>query len=109
MFARLWFFGLAGALVCGAAPATLADKQLAERVGCFSCHKADRAGTGPSFQDIAARYRGYDATRDKLIEIVKHGGKGQWTPVTNGAPMPPFSPRMSDKDIEKLVDWIRSQ
>jgi cytochrome c len=37
---------------------------------------------------------------------VKKGGKGNWTKVTGGAPMPPYSPRVSDANIEKLVDFI---
>ena len=109
MFAQVWFGGLVVAIVCTSASTTLANEKLATQAGCYSCHKADRSGTGPSFQDIAARYRGNDTYRDQLIEIVKHGGKGQWTAVTKGAPMPPFSPRMSDQNIETLVDWIRSQ
>jgi cytochrome c len=37
-----------------------------------------------------------------LIGKVKKGGKGTWGP----APMPPYSPRVSDANIEKLVDFI---
>ena len=38
---------------------------------------------------------------------MKKGGKGNWTEVTGGVPMPPFSPRVADEDIEKLVDFVR--
>jgi cytochrome c len=43
-----------------------------------------------------------------LIETVKNGGKGHWTEVTGGVPMPPFSPRLTDAEITRLVDWILS-
>jgi hypothetical protein len=36
------------------------------------------------------------------------GGKGNWTDVTGGIPMPPYSPRVSDEDIAGLVDFILS-
>jgi len=41
-----------------------------------------------------------------LIAKVKTGGKGNWTAVTGGVPMPPYSPRVSDENIEKLVDFV---
>ncbi|MDH5694727.1 MAG: cytochrome C, partial [Gammaproteobacteria bacterium] len=44
----------------------------------------------------------------RLIEKVKKGGKGNWTQVTGGVPMPPYSPRVSDGDIETLVDFVLS-
>lgn len=109
MRARLWICTLSVAVLSGAVSTALADENLSEIVGCNVCHKADRMGSGPSFLDIADRYRGNDTALEQLIEIVKHGGKGQWTAVTNGALMPPYSPRMSDEDIKSLVDWILSQ
>jgi cytochrome c len=40
------------------------------------------------------------------VEKVKKGGKGNWTAVTGGVPMPPNSPRVPDGDIEKLVTFL---
>jgi cytochrome c551/c552 len=100
---------VAAALLCGGSGHAVANEELAVHLGCFDCHQSNRTGSGPSIGDMAARYRGNKASREPLIEIVKHGGKGQWTALSKGAPMPPFSPRVSDEDIAKLVDWILSQ
>ncbi len=61
---------------------------------------------GPAWKDVAKRYAGQKDARSKLIKKVKKGGKGNWTEVTKGIPMPPYSPRVSDQDIETLVDFI---
>lgn len=44
--------------------------------------------------------------RDALIQTVTHGGKGNWTAVSHGVPMPPFSKRLSDAEIRRLIDWV---
>ena len=78
---------------------------LAKKSGCLACHAIDKKVVGPSWKDVAARYKGKDAKAD-LVAKVKAGGKGNWTEVTRGVPMPPYSPRVSDENIEKLVDFI---
>ncbi len=81
---------------------------LANRSGCLACHQVDKKVVGPAWADVAARYRGDASVRDKLVAKVSAGGKGNWTDVTGGVPMPPYSPRVADADIEKLVDFILS-
>lgn len=83
----------------------LTDEAIAKNNGCLECHGADQK-IGPTFHDIAAKYKGDARARDALIETVKNGGKGNWTEVTGGVPMPPYSPRLSDAEIEQLVDWL---
>ncbi len=93
-------------------PATvLADEGalgLAKKSGCLACHSVEKKVVGPAWKDVSARYQGDAAARDRLIAKVKTGGKGNWTEVTGGVPMPPYSPRVADGDIEKLVDFILS-
>lgn len=86
-------------------PAALA---LAAESGCHECHGMDRKVIGPPFREIAERYRDDAEARAALIEKVKRGGKGNWTELTRGVPMPPHSPRLTDDEIEMLVDWILS-
>ncbi len=86
--------------VTAAAPLDLAKKS-----GCFACHAIDKKVVGPSWGDVSKRYKGQDVRGD-LIAKVKIGGKGNWTEVTKGVPMPPYSPRVKDEDIETLVDFI---
>ena len=84
----------------------LADLDLARKSGCLACHGVDQKVVGPAWKDVAARYKGNSGAKQQLIDKVKKGGKGNWQDVTGGVPMPPYSPRVSDADIEKLVDFI---
>ena len=86
--------------------AVLSRAELARQSGCFECHRVSRKLVGPPWQDVAARYTKDEKAREKLIEVVSKGGKGNWTRVTRGVPMPPHSPRLSDEQISHLVDWI---
>ncbi len=90
---------LASAFV--AAPA-MADLDLAKKSGCLACHSVDAKVVGPAWKDVAAK----GESRDVLIASIKKGSKGKWTSVTGGVPMPPYSPRVADADIEKLADFI---
>jgi cytochrome c551/c552 len=90
------------------------NEALAKKSGCFKCHGNNDSSIkntiGPSFRDIAARYKkdslSVAASMETLIEKVKKGGKGNWTEITHGVPMPPYSRRLSDKEIRDLIDWI---
>jgi len=79
-----------------------ADLDLAKKSGCLACHSIEKKIVGPAWKDVAAKYKGDAGARDMLIGKVKKGGKGTWGP----APMPPYSPRVSDANIEKLVDFV---
>ena len=92
-------FSLAGGLLL--APAAQADMALAKKYNCTACHQTDKKVVGPSYKDVAAKYKGQAGAADKLAEKVKKGGSGVWGPV----PMPP-NPAVPDADVKKLVDWI---
>ena len=83
-----------------------ADLALAKKSGCLACHSVEKKIVGPAWKDVAAKYKGDAGAKDRLVGKVKKGGKGNWTKVTGGAPMPPYSPRVSDENIGKLVDFI---
>ena len=61
-----------------------------------------------SWRKVSARYKDDPNARALLIEEVKNGSSGKWSDITNGAVMPPNSPRVSDQDIGELVDFILS-
>ena len=63
---------------------------------------------GPAWKDVSARYKNDKEAKAKLIAKIKAGGKGNWTEVTGGMAMPPYSPRVSDNDIGILVDFVLS-
>jgi|SRR5215471_2532444 len=110
---KRWISISLGVLV-GAAPglsaqerASLPPAELAKAAGCLECHSVANKDVGPAWADVAARYKGDPKARERLIEIVKKGGKGNWPMrITRGVPMPPHSPRLSDEEISRLVDWI---
>ena len=79
---------------------------LAKKSGCTACHAIDRKVVGPAWADVGKRYKGDAGAKAALIAKVKKGGKGNWTEVTKGVPMPPYSPRVSDANIEELVNFV---
>lgn len=91
--------GLAAVAVSGSA---MADLDLAKKSGCLACHSVEKKVVGPAWKDVAAKYKGDAGAKAALVAKVKSGGKGVWGP----APMPPYSPRVSDANIEKLVDFV---
>jgi len=89
-------------LAAFAAPAS-ADEALAAKSGCLACHAVDKKVVGPSYKEVANKYRGDKAAAAKLEKKVKEGGVGVWGQI----PMPPNS-QVSDADIKKLVAWVLS-
>lgn len=104
MNGKVWKMGLGVAVLLVSLPAMAADEltPMLKKSGCTACHAVDKKVVGPAYNDVAAKYKGDASARATLIEKVKKGGKGVWGNV----PMPPNSPRVSDADIEKLVDGI---
>jgi len=81
-----------------AAPAGLA---IARSNACMGCHAVDRKLVGPSFRQIAARYKGDPNAQAKLQAKVRDGGSGVW-----GAIPMPSHPGMSAADIRTVVEWV---
>jgi len=98
-------------LLAAAAAATLAagahaadakaGEALAKTSGCLACHTVDKKLVGPSYQEIAERYRKDKGAEASLIQKVKAGGKGVWGDI----PMPPNA-HVKDADIKTMVQWI---
>ena len=82
----------------------LANEQLASKSGCLACHAVDKKIVGPSYKEVAAKYKGDKDAEAKLSEKVKKGGVGVWGQI----PMPPNT-QVSDADIHTLVKWVLSQ
>ena len=84
--------------------AAVADQleDMMKKEGCNACHSEDKKLVGPSYKEVAAKYRGNPKAVEMLVEKVKKGGSGVWGPI----PMPPNSPRVSDADIKKMVELI---
>ena len=91
------------ASLTAALPAS-ANEELAKKHACFACHSVDKKLVGPSYKDVAAKYRADKGAEAKLVEKVKKGGTGVWGQV----PMPPNA-AVPDADLHALVKWILSQ
>ena len=97
----------AAAAVSIAAGAYAADAKdaeaLAKASGCFACHATDKKLIGPSYKDVADKYRGNKAAEADLAKKVKAGSKGVWgdIPMTANA-------HVKDEDIKTVVQWILS-
>ena len=92
------------ALALPAALPARASEELAKKHACFACHATDKKLVGPSYKDVAAKYRTDKGAAAKLFEKVKKGGTGVWGQV----PMPPNA-AVPDADIRALVKWVLSQ
>ena len=99
--------GLAFSLPAAAAPDEAAAQKLAKDSGCTKCHTVDKSKKGPSYQKIAAKYKGKgDAVTVVTNQITK-------------APKVKFADGSEDthdvvesKDpaaIKNLVDFILAQ
>lgn len=87
-------------LAFGAQAAT--PEEILSKAGCMACHAKDKKLIGPSFKDIAAKYKGKDVTT-ALMEKVRKGGSGVFGPI----PMSPNSvEKINDADLKTAVEWI---
>ena len=94
---------LAAGLAAATSPA-VANEALAKKHNCLICHTVDKKMVGPSYKDVAAKYRADKGAAPKLAEKVKKGSSGVWGNV----PMPPNA-TVPDGEIDTLVKWILSQ
>ena len=74
---------------------------IAIKYGCLGCHNTRVKIVGPSYKEIAAKYRSDAGARSKVSEQIHKGGSGKWGPVI----MPPF-PHISEAETKALSDWI---
>ncbi len=86
--------------------AALAMDETHKKYACTACHADARKLIGPSYQDVADKYRG-DYAKDpkaviaKLSSKVKVGGSGVWGPL----PMAPHG-HVPDADVQRMVKAV---
>ena len=84
-----------------AAPAALANAELAQKKNCMACHAVDKKIVGPSYKDVAAKYANDNDAVAKLANKIIKGGAGVWGPV----PMP-ANAQVSPDEAKKLAAWV---
>lgn len=78
-----------------------ADLALATSKNCMACHAVDRKLVGPSYKDIAAKYKSDKTAADRLAAKIIKGGGGVW-----GAVPMPANTQVNEADSKKLAAWI---
>ena len=91
----------ATALLTSSAAQADAGEDLLKKNGCTACHAIDKKLVGPSYVEVAAKYKGDAGAAAKLADKVKKGGSGVWGQV----PMPP-NPQVSDADLKTMIAYI---
>lgn len=95
-------FGSAGAAVDEAAA-----KALAKRNDCFKCHAIDKTKKGPSYQKIAAKFKGKADAEEKIMKNITTGPKVK---LEDGSEEDHKIIDTKDpKELKNLIDWIRSR
>lgn len=78
---------------------------LAQKGGCLACHTVDKKVLGPSYKDVAAKYKGQADAEALMIKRIKEGSSGVWGPI----PMPPNGSKLTDAEYKTVVTWILAQ
>lgn len=100
---RTRFLFAAAAAGIAIAGQSVASQAISTQAGCAVCHAADKKVIGPSWHDIAAKYKGQADAVAVLSDKVRKGGKGVWGPL----PMAPNdAKKISDADLKAVVAWI---
>ena len=69
--------------------------------GCTTCHQVERKVVGPSYAEVAARYKNTEDDVTMLAKKVIAGGAGVWGEV----PMSPH-PNLTEEDAKDMVRYI---
>jgi len=74
-----------------------------EKSDCLTCHEFDKTTVGPSFLQIADRYKDQEGAIMNLLVKVKEGGQGEW----GSTAMNPH-PQLAEIEIKTMLDYILS-
>ncbi|MBL0743650.1 ThuA domain-containing protein [Chryseolinea lacunae] len=83
--------------------AELPGKALIEKSDCKSCHIINQKSAGPSYKDVAEKYKGDEKALGMLASKVIKGGAGVWGTIEMAA-----HPQVSVDDAKKMVEYILS-
>lgn len=77
-----------------------ASQELATKSKCMACHQVDKKVLGPSFKDIALKYKDTKDAEAMLTEGILKGSKDKWGKI----PMP--AQKIPPADAKALAKWI---
>ncbi|MEO3405058.1 ThuA domain-containing protein [Mucilaginibacter sp. CAU 1740] len=70
---------------------------------CKSCHKEDGKSIGPSFTEVATKYKKDPNAAAKLSQKVIKGGAGVWGETAMSA-----HPSIKKGDLDQIINWVLS-
>jgi cytochrome c len=95
---------VAAASLIVAASALAADIPAAGKAKCGSCHSIDKKMVGPSYNDIAAKYKGDKDAVSKLEANIAKGGSFDW----KLGKMPAKGMGANEAEIKSMAEYIAS-
>ena len=78
----------------------VAIQPMLDKNACMACHGINTKLLGPSFKDIAARYKAADGAVNLLSDKIKNGGQGIWGAI----PMP--AQALSVQESAQIAQWL---
>ena len=82
---------------------SLAGQALVQASDCLRCHGMDRRYVGPSFRQIADRYREQPDAADYLARKIREGSVGVW-----GRTVMPRHPQVTEAQSSDMARWLLS-
>jgi len=80
-----------------------AGRRLVASGTCLSCHQLDRKSIGPTYTEVAQRYKGDSSAMTRLVKKIRGGGTGVWGSVM----MPPHS-QLTETEASEIVAYVLS-
>lgn len=78
-----------------------ASADLTRKYNCVACHAEATKKVGPSYRDVANKYRGQSDAADRLAKKIRAGGSGVWGTM----PMPPH-PQVPESDARAMATYV---
>ena len=82
---------------------SLAGQALVQASDCLRCHGMDRRYVGPSFRQIADRYRAQPDAANYLARKIREGSVGVW-----GRTVMPRHPQVNEAQSSDMARWLLS-
>jgi cytochrome c len=70
---------------------------------CLACHQVNAKSIGPSYMDVARKYRNDRTATARLVRKIREGGSGVWGQVTM-----PAHPALTEAQASAMVAYIMS-
>ncbi len=78
-------------------------RKLIEASDCKACHSVDKKSIGPSYREVAKKYKGDAGALEKLAKKVISGGGGVWGEVAMSG-----HPQLTAADAGEMIKYVLS-